>query len=126
MKREICALLLLAALAGLSVWNTHRVDALTSEVEEHLRLSEKAVMAGDPTYAEEELKAATRVWLSAKRVTRIFLPHPELDDTSTLFFEAVQCLREGETRSMPAAFAKLRFRLNCIRDMQHVSLQSVF
>ena len=126
MKRELFALLLLAALAALSVWNMQRVDALTDEVEEHLRLSEKAVMAGDPIYAEEQLKAATRVWLSARHVTRVFLPHPELDDTSELFFDAVQCLREGETRSMPAALAKLRFRLNCVRDMQHVSFQSVF
>ena len=126
MKREIFALLLLASLAALSVWNTHRVDAVTAEVEEHLRLSEKAVMAGDPIYAGDELKAATRLWLSARHVTRVFLSHPELDDASQLFFEAVQCLREGETRSMPAAFAQLRVRLNCVRDMQHVSFQSVF
>ncbi len=126
MKREICALLLLAALAALSVWNTHRVDTVTDEVEQHLRLSEKAVMAGDPVYAEAELRAATRLWLSARHVTRVFLSHPELDDATQLFFEAAQCLREGETRSMPAAFAKLRFRINCVRDMQHVSFQSVF
>ena len=126
MKREFFALLLLAALAGLSVWNTRRVDAVTDEVVAHLRLSEKAVMAGDPVYAEEQLRAATRVWLSSRRVTRVFLPHPELDEASQLFFEAAQSLREGDTRPMPAAFAKLRFRLGCIREMQHVSLQSVF
>ena len=66
MKREIFALLLLAGLAVLSFWNIRRIDALSEELEEHLALSEKAVLAGDPDYAEEQLEAALRIWLSRK------------------------------------------------------------
>lgn len=126
MKRELFALLLLAGLAALSFWNIRRVDALHAELEEHLALSQKAVLADDAKYAEEQLKAALRIWLSARRFSRVFLPHPELDATSEKFFEALQTLKAGETRSMPAAFGKIRYHLDCISSMQHISLGSVF
>ena len=41
MKREICALLLLAMLAALSVWNIRGADRPVGEIQEHLELSEK-------------------------------------------------------------------------------------
>ncbi len=38
MKREIGALLLLAAMFGVSLWSIGRTDRLTAEVEKHLEL----------------------------------------------------------------------------------------
>ena len=62
MKRELFALLLLAGLALVSFWNIRRIDGIREQLEEHLGLSEKAVLSGDPEYAEEQLKAAQRIW----------------------------------------------------------------
>ena len=92
MKREICALLLLAALAAASYWNIHRADTLTAEIKDHLELSEKALLANDPKYAVEQLEAALRIWLSARSYTQVFLRHPELDETSDIFFETLKDL----------------------------------
>ena len=126
MKREICAALLLAVLIAASVWNIHRADALIGEIREHLELSEKALLAADPDYAREQLEAAKRIWLSARGYTQVFLRHPELDSTSDVFYETLQELRGGEYRALPAAYQRLRYHLDCIREMEHVSWGTVF
>ena len=126
MKREICAALLLAVLLAASVWNIHRSDALIGEIRQHLELSEKALLAADQAYAQEQLEAALRIWLSARSYTQVFLRHPELDDTSDVFYETLQELESGEIRALPAAYERLRYHLDCIRDMEHISPGSVF
>ena len=126
MKREIFAVVLLVALAAASVWNIRREDRLIGEIEEHLALSEKAVLAGDPDYAEQQLKAALRIWLSARNYTQVFLRHPELDETSDVFYETLHSLQGRETAALSAAYARLRYHLDSISAMEHVSLGSVF
>ena len=126
MKREICALMLLAALAAASVWNIRRADALTDEIREHLELSEKALMADDKKYAGEQLEAALRIWLAARSYTQVFLRHPELDGTSDVFFETLRDLRAGETRALSAGYEQLRYHIDSISDMEHLSLGSIF
>ena len=126
MKREICAVLLLAALAAASYWNIHRADTLTTEIKDHLELSEKALLANDPKYAVEQLEAALRIWLSARSYTQVFLRHPELDETSDIFYETLKDLRGGEIRALPAEYERLRYHIDSISDMEHLSLGSVF
>ena len=126
MKREIGAMLLLFLLAAVAVWNIHRTDALTAELEEHLELSEKALLSGDRDYAAEQLEAARRIWLSARNYTRVFLCHPSLDAASVVFYEIMQDLRAGETRGLSASFERLRYHLDSIAEMEHVSLGSIF
>ena len=60
MKRELGALLLLLSLFTAAVINIRAADRLTDEIEAHLDLSEKALLAGDRPYAESELDAALR------------------------------------------------------------------
>ena len=126
MKREICAVLLLTALAAVSYWNIHRADTLTSEIKDHLELSEKALLANDPKYAAEQLEAALRIWLAARSYTQVFLRHPELDETSDIFFETLKDLRGGEIRALSAEYERLRYHIDNISDMEHLSLGSVF
>ena len=126
MKKEIGALLLLAALAAGSAWSIRKTDMLTADVKTHLELSEKALLSGDRDYAAEQLEAALRIWLSARGYTEVFLRHTELDSTSEVFYETMQDLRAGETRGLSAAYERLRDHLDCIAAMEHVSLGSLF
>ena len=126
MKREICALLLLAVLAALSIWNIRGADRLIGEIQEHLDLSEKAMLSGDAPYAEQQLEAALHIWLAARDYTQIVLRHPELDETSDVFYETLQALKGGEYRAVPAAFERLHYHLDCIADMEHVRPGSIF
>ncbi len=126
MKREICALLLLLALFGAAAWNIRKVDTLTGELEQHLRLSEKALLSGDRRYAETELEAALRVWTTAERYTHIFIRHPEIDSVSDAFFALSQGLRAGDGKELSAAYDLLRYHLESIDAMEHITLGSVF
>lgn len=126
MKREICALLLLGALVAASVWSIRRADGLIAEVKEHVALSEKAVRAGDPAYAAEQLEAAFRVWLAAKNYTHTLLRHTELDGTSDAFYAAMRELDAGEIRAVPAVYDQLRRHLDSIAGMEHVTWGTVF
>jgi len=126
MKREIGALLLLVLLAAASVWSIHRVDGLIEDVLEHVALSEKAVLAGDGAYASEQLDAAFRVWSSAKAYTHTLLRHTELDSTSDAFFAAMRELEAGEIRAVPAVYEQLRYHLDCIAGMEHVTWGTIF
>lgn len=125
MRREICALLLLAALVGASVWNIRKTDRLIGEIEEHVALSEKAAQANDPDYALRQLEAALRIWLDAGNYTRVVLRHPELDGTTDVFYEVLETLRDGENRALPAAYERLRYHLDSIGGMEHVTLGTV-
>ena len=126
MKREICALLLLAVLAALSIWNIRGADRLVGEIQEHLDLSEKAMLSGDSPYAEQQLEAALHIWLAARGYTQIFLRHPELDNTTDVFYATLQSLRGGETRALSAAYDRLRYHLDCIDEMEHPGPGSIF
>ena len=126
MKREIGALLLLGLLVSASVWSIHRADGLIGEIREHVALSEKAVLSGDEAYASEQLDAAFRIWLAAKAYTQTLLRHTELDSTSDAFYAAMRELDTGEIRAVPAAFEQLRYHLDSIAGMEHVTWGTVF
>lgn len=126
MKKEIGALLLLLVLSGIAVWSIQKTDRLNAEIKEHLELSEKALLSGDRDYASEQLEAAMRVWLSARKFTRVFMGHPELDATSEIFYEIMRDLRAGETRGLSAVFERLRYRLDSITALEHVRVDSLF
>ena len=126
MKREIGALALLGLLIFASLWNIRRADGLIGEIKEHVALSEKAVLAGDKTYASEQLEAAFRIWGAAKAYTQILLRHTELDGTSDAFYTAMRELKAGELRALPAVYDQLRYPLDCIAGMEHVGWGTIF
>ena len=82
--------------------------------------------SGDAKYAVDQLEAALRIWLAARDYTQIVLRHAELDTTSDAFYETLQALKGGEYRAVPAAYEQLYYHLNCITDMEHVRLGSIF
>ena len=126
MKREICALLLLAALIAVSAWDIRRADALIDEIKEHVALSEKAVRAGDKKYASEQLEAAFRIWLAAETYTQTMLRHTELDGTSDSFYAAMRELDTGEIRAIPAVYDQLCYHLDSIAGMEHPNWGTIF
>lgn len=126
MKRELCALLLLLVLIGIAAWNIHKVDELTGELEQHLALSQKALLADDRAYAETELEASLRIWQNAKHYTHIFIRHPEIDSVSDAFFALLQGLKAGDGKELSAAYDLLRYHLDTINYLEHISIGSVF
>ena len=108
------------------LWSIRRTDRLTEEVEKHLALSEKALRADDRETAEAELEAALRVWRADKRYVHVFLRHAEVDSISDAFFTLLQGLRGGDGVELGAAYDLLRYHLECVDSMEHISPGSVF
>lgn len=124
MNRELAAGALLAILIAGAWWNIHAVDALTGDILTDLDASQAAAEEGDRPAAEAALDKALKRWLDAGSYTHIFIRHSEIDSTADAFYELQgQLLSEGgECR---AAYDKLRYHLDSIRQMEHPGFGSI-
>ena len=124
MKRELAAGTLLALLIAGAWWNIRAVDRLTGDILAGLDTAQTAEARGQPEEAREALDKALKRWLEADRYTHIFIRHAEIDSTADAFYELQSQLLSGEGDSS-AAYDKLRYHLESIRQMEHPSLGSI-
>lgn len=125
MKKEAIAGAVLALLIALSAWNIYSIDALTDGISDSLRMSQALADIGDFDSAKTELDKGLRLWLNADGYTHIFLRHPEIDSTTDAFYELQELLLDGGGDGCAAAYDKLRYHLESIRSMEHISVGSV-
>ncbi len=125
MKRETGAFALLLLLLLLSAWNLRRADFLTEAIGRNLNRAERALERGDESNALTAFDSAEELWRSARVYTGVFLRHPDLDGVSDAFFELRQLL-QNDPGAAPAAFDKLRYHLETLDSMEHLSLETVF
>lgn len=125
MKKEVIAGAVLALLIALSAWNIYSIDALTDGIGDSLRMSQALADIGDFDSAKIELDKGLRLWLNADDYTHIFLRHPEIDSTTDAFYELQELLLDGGGDGCAAAYDKLRYHLESIRSMEHISIGSV-
>ena len=118
MKKEVIAGAVLALLIALSAWNIYSIDALTDGIGDSLRMSQALADIGD-------FDKGLRLWLNADGYTHIFLRHPEIDSTTDAFYELQELLLDGGGDGCAAAYDKLRYHLESIRSMEHISIGSV-
>ena len=124
MKRELAAGTLLALLIAGAWWNIRAVDRLTGDILAGLDTAQAAEARGQPEEAREALDKALKRWLEADRYTHIFIRHAEIDATADAFYELQSQLLSGEGDSS-AAYDKLRYHLESIRQMEHPGLGSI-
>lgn len=124
-KREYIAVVLLVLLLALSIYNLASIDKLTGEIGIALSKSQSAAEKLDFKSARQYLKEGLTVWLDADEYTHIFLRHPEIDSTADAFYELEQILLQEDLTACAAAFDKLRYHLNSIDGMEHLSLGSI-
>lgn len=125
MKKEVIAGAVLTLLIALSAWNIYSIDALTDNIGDSLRMSQALSDIGDFDSAKIELDKGLRLWLNADGYTHIFLRHPEIDSTTDAFYELQELLLDGGGDGCAAAYDKLRYHLESIRSMEHISIGSV-
>ncbi|MDD6090276.1 MAG: DUF4363 family protein [Clostridiales bacterium] len=125
MKKEIVAGAVLLLLIAGSVWNICSIDTLAGDIMRTLELSEAAADSGDFTAAKSEMDRGLKLWLDADGYTHIFLRHPEIDSTTDAFYELQELLIDGDSEGYSAAYAKLRYHLDSICGMEHISVGSV-
>ncbi len=125
MKRELCAGLLLLLLVAGAVWNLAEADRLTGRVTDSLDRAEQAARQADYDGALTALQGGHALWNSRKAYTQVFFRHPDLDGLQEAFAALEQLLRQ-EDEAWPAALELLRYHLETVDEMEHVSLGTVF
>lgn len=126
MKKEIFALLLLAALFAGGLYNTHYLRCMTGELSETLRLSEAYCENGEYDLALEQANLAAGRWDDSYAYAGIFIRHTEIDAVSDLFYELLGALAGSEPDSARAAYAPLTAHVENLYAMERVGLWSVF
>ena len=125
MKREFWAAGLLLLLAAGSLWHLRTADGLTDRVENSLGRAEQAARQEDFEAALAALQEGRHTWQGSGVYTQIFFRHPDLDSLQEAFAALEQLLRQ-EDRAWPAALELLRYHLETLDRMEHVSLGTVF
>ncbi len=125
-KREYVAIAVFLLLIALSVWNIESIDSLTGGIEISLSKSQSAAEKLDFGAANAYLDEGLSRWLAAEGYTHIFLRHPEIDSTADAFYELKAVLMQEDLTACAAAYGKLRYHLDSITGMEHLSLGSIF
>ena len=125
MRQEVCAAGLLLLLIAVSVWNLRAADRLTGQVAVGLDRAEAAARQGEFEQALDALEQVRRLWNSCRTYTQIVFRHPDLDSLQDSFAGLEQLLRQ-EDEAWPAALALLRYHLDALDRMEHISLGTVF
>lgn len=124
-KREYIAAVVLLFLIALSIYNLTSIDRLTGDIEIALSKSQSAAEALDFRTARVHLADALQRWLAADSYTHIFLRHPEIDSTADAFYELQQVLMQGDITACAAAYSKLRYHLDSVAAMEHLTFGSI-
>ena len=126
MKRELAAggLLLLLLLAA--AWNIRRADFLTEQIGRNLERSEHAARRGDFELARTAAENALALWNNASGYTSVFLRHPDLDSVADAFYDLQELLLMRESEALQAGYERLRYHLETLDWMEHLSLGTLF
>lgn len=124
-KREYVAIALALLLIALSVWNIESIDSLAGDIEIAMSKSQSAAEQLNFSSANAYLDEGLGRWLAAEGYTHIFLRHPEIDSTADAFYELKEVLMQEDLTACAAAYGKLRYHLDSIRGMEHLSLGSI-
>ena len=126
MKREHAAAGLLLLLMLAAVWNIRHADFLTEQIGLNLERSERAARRGDFELAQTAADNALSLWHSARGYTSVFLRHPDLDEVADAFFDLQELLLQRDRKALEAGYSRLRYRLETLDWMEHLSLGTLF
>ena len=126
MKREIAALMLLALLMLGAVCNIRHADFLTGQIECNLARAEHALERGDAALARTATENALQLWRGARAYAGVFLRHPDVDNVTDAFYDLLELLGQKDLHALPTGFARLRYHLETLNWMEHLSLGTLF
>lgn len=125
MKKAAAAGALLLLMLGLSVWNSHALDARIREIGSHTRLCREYCRQERLEPAEEELSAAALLWDREGTYAHIFLRQTETDAVEADFSDALERLRSGDAAAAEVVLRRLERRLEAMAAMERISWESV-
>ncbi len=126
MKRELAAAGLLVLLILAAVWNIRHADFLTDQIGLNLTRSELAAQRGEFPLARTAAESALTLWRNARGYTSVFLRHADLDGIADAFYDLQELLQKEDREALGAGYARLRYHLETLDWMEHLSLGTLF
>ncbi|MCD8066065.1 MAG: DUF4363 family protein [Oscillospiraceae bacterium] len=116
---------LLAALA-LGLWSTAHLDSLTDDMHVLVTKSQEYALDENSAAAAEALLRAADLWEAEEWYTHVFVRHTEVDAVSDAVYELLGSLLNEEWGETTGGYEKLRYHLESIRKLEHLSVGSIF
>ena len=126
MKREMAAILLLLLLVMIAGWNIRHADFLTEQIGLNLNRAERAVERDDLELARTAAGNALTLWREARAYAGVFLRHPDVDNVTDAFYDLQELLLREDRQALSAGFGRLRYHLETLDWMAHLSLGTLF
>lgn len=126
MKKELFAVVLLAAILALSLWNTHEIKNICGELTSLVESSGHAAESGDWEASRECAEKAIGLWKSREGYTHIVLRHSDIETLSDDFFELMEHISARDSGTVQSAVRLVTEHLRGITDMESLKLGSIF
>lgn len=126
MKKEIFAVVLITALAALSLYNTHHIDKTAEDICTELSLSAALAKEGDIKSAEAHATAAKEIWDGHAWYFESILRHTEFDTVCEDFYNVSEKLLDGDGAKAALYVEHAKEHLRTIADMEKVRVGTIF
>ena len=126
MKREMAAILLLLLLVMIAGWNIRHADFLTEQIGLNLNRAERAVERDDLELARTAAGNALTLWREARAYAGVFLRHADVDNVTDAFYDLQELLLREDRQALSAGFGRLRYHLETLDWVEHLSLGTLF
>ena len=126
MKKEIVAILLLLLILAGNIWNRQRLNKLIDDLNVLTEEAYASAQGADWSTAEASAMSAEETWTGAHTYTHIFIRHTDVDALTSSLCEYRGAIYGRDDGDILASYLCLKAELNCLRDMETLSVGSVF
>ena len=126
MKKELVAIALLLLILIGNIWNRQRLDKLIGELDGLTEEAYASSRSAEWTSAEDAARSAAEAWSGAHTYTHIFIRHTDVDTLTAAFCEYRGAITGRDDGDILASYLCLKAGLHCLRDMETLSVGSVF
>lgn len=126
MKKELAAVLLLAAILCVSLWSTGHLCRLLGELDAQAVSIGPAAAEGRWDEARAAFGALSQRWASAGGYTRVFLRHPDVEAVSDALCALHAALLTEDADACRTAVLLLRTQLSGILETERLTFGSIF
>lgn len=126
MKKEIFALVLLAAMIIASIINIGGILRLTESISDMVTKSAKYAAKEEWEKAEYYIEQAIKDWNDNDSYTHIVLRHSEIDTLSDALYEYMSDVYEKNKEAVEGSSEKVLYHIESLSQMERIRFGSVF
>lgn len=125
MKQLACAVALLAALFGLTLWHSRSIQRSMDDYVSRLTAARELADRGAWDAADRLTRQVWDDWQRRDALYHSLLRHSEIDEIHVTMYEVLEALSLADPSLYNAANTRLVTRLSLLAQMEQLSLQNI-